>query len=86
MGTGKEHDVELWMKYIDENGEECFEKIHRLTETEASLTFSEEEPEDDPTLEEVKELCARTLREKYFLEGMVCAYEKVLCIDDSEDE
>lgn len=82
----KIHDVELWMKYVDDDGEECFEKIHRLTEEEADLTFS---PEDDEEygLDEVKALCAQTLREKYFLEGMVHAYERVLLIDfDDEDD
>ena len=70
------NDVELWMKYVDEDGEECFEKIHRLTE------------EEDATLGEVKALCGKTLREKYFLEGMVHAYERVLLIDfdDEGDE
>lgn len=79
------NDVELWMKYVDEDGEECFEKIHKLTEEEADLTFSPEE--GDATLEEVKALCGQTLREKYFLEGMVHAYERVLLIDfDDEDD
>ena len=85
------NDVELWMKYVDEDGEECFEKIHRLTEEEAELTFSPEEgetEEEDATLGEVMALCGKTLREKYFLEGMVHAYERVLLIDfdDEGDE
>ena len=86
----KTRDVELWMKYVDDDGEECFEKIHKLTDEEADLTFSPEEgetEEEDVTLDEVKALCGKTLREKYFLEGMVHAYERVLLIDfDDEDD
>lgn len=76
--------IEIWAKIVDEDGER-FEKIRQLTDDEAEMYAAA----DDYTPEEVKELCAQTLREKYFLEGMVHAYERVLLIDfddDGEDE
>lgn len=88
------HDIfSVWCKWNDEDGEEHMEKIMDVADGE-SCSFSlgdaiDEENEagdEEYTAEDVKALCARTLREKYFLEGMVAAYNKVLGIDDADDE
>ena len=89
-------DFSVWCKWIDEDGDEHMEKIMDVADGE-TCSFNlgdindEETAADDEeyTAEDVKALCARTLREKYYLEGMVHAYERVLLIDfddDGEDE
>ena len=90
------HDIfSVWCKWNDEDGEEHMEKMMDVADGE-SCSFSlgdaideENEAGDETyTAEDVKALCARTLQEKYFLEGMVHAYERVLLIDfdDADDE
>jgi hypothetical protein len=85
--------IQYWLKWTDENGEEHFEKVGELKDEHCSFSLSDEIDEDlgsdgeeKYTHEDVVALCGKTLREKYFLEGMVTAYEKVLCIDDDDDE
>lgn len=88
------HDIfSVWCKWIDEDGEEHMEKIMDIADGEScsfnlgDVNDEENETDDEEyTAEDVKALCARTLREKYFLEGMVAAYNKVLGIDDADDE
>ncbi len=83
--------VQFWMKWTDEDGEEHFEKMSEVTD-DCSFSLGDaidEETETNDgeyTAEDVKALCARTLREKYFLEGMVAAYNKVLGIYGVYDE
>ena len=93
MAEKHNDDFSVWCKWIDEDGDEHMEKIMDVAGGETCSfnlgDINDEETETDDeeyTAEDVKALCARTLREKYFLEGMVAAYEKVLCIDDGEDE
>ena len=78
-------NAELWVKYTDDDGKEHFEPF----EAEEDCSFDLDEATAEYDREEVKSLCGKTLREKYFLEGMVHAYERVLLIDfddDGEDE
>lgn len=80
---------ELFVKTIDENGEEHFKPIQISTcifPEDEDCSFDLDETVAEYDLEEVKALCGKTLREKYFLEGMVAAYEKVLCIYGVYDE
>lgn len=91
------HDIfSVWCRWTDEDGEEHMEKMMDIADGEhcsfsLSDAIDEENEADDEeyTAEDVKNLCAKTLREKYFLEGMVAAYEKVLCVYgvyDDDDE
>lgn len=78
--------AELWVKYTDDDGKEHFEPL----EADEDCSFDLDEAVAEYDLEEVKALCGKTLREKFFLEGMVTAYEKVLCVygvyDDDDEE
>ena len=88
------HDIfSVWCKWSDEDGEEHMEKIMDVADGEScsfnlgdAIDGESETNDEEYTAEDVKALCARTLREKYFLEGMVAAYNKVLGIDDADDE
>lgn len=81
---------EIFIKTIDENGEEHFKPLQISTcifleDEDCSFDLDEAVAEYD--LEEVKALCGKTLREKYYLLGMCQAYENVLGIaDENEDE
>lgn len=90
MADEKKTLVQYWAKWTDEDGEEHFENVAEINDDTETFTFSLDEVDEDDaaeaTLEEVKALCGKTLREKYFLEGMVCAYEKVLGIEDDDEE
>lgn len=90
MAEDKNTLVQYWAKWTDEDGEEHFEKVAEINDDTETFTFSLDEGDEDDaaevTLEEVKALCAKTLREKYFLEGMVAAYENVLGIEDDDEE
>ena len=91
MAEKHNDDFSVWCRWTDEDGDEHMEKIMDIADGE-SCSFSlgdaideeNESGDEEYTAEDVKALCARTLREKYFLEGMVAAYEKVLCIEDDE--
>lgn len=93
MSEKHNDDFSVWCRWTDEDGEEHMEKIMDVAGGE-SCSFSlgdanDEENEtngEEYTAEDVKNLCARTLREKYFLEGMVHAYERVLLIDFDDDD
>lgn len=74
--------AELWVKYTDDDGKERFEPL----EANEDCSFDLDEAVAEYDLEEVKALCGKTLREKFFLEGMVTAYEKILGVNDGEDE
>jgi hypothetical protein len=83
--------VQFWMKWTDEDGEEHFEKMSEVTDDcsfslDDAIDEDNEADDEEYTAEDVKSLCAKTLREKYFLEGMVAAYNKVLGIDDADDD
>lgn len=79
---GDKDTGELWVKYTDDDGKEHFEPL----EVNEDCSFDLDEAVEEYDLEEVKSLCAKTLREKYFLEGMVAAYENVLGIEDDDEE
>lgn len=86
MGTLKADDIELWARLVDDDGEERFEKIHKLTDEEVTLFNEDDEDEDEFS---VADAIVRLVKHNYFLEGMVHAYERVLLIDfddDDEDE
>lgn len=81
------HDIfSVWCKWNDEDGEEHMEKIMDVADGESCSFNLGDAIDEEYTAEDVKALCARTLREKYFFEGMVAAYNKVLGIDDADDE
>lgn len=76
-------DIELWARIVDDDGEERFEKIHKLTDEEVALFEAEGDEEDSKTVDMLVEL----IKQNFYLEGMVSAYEKMLGIDeDCEDE
>lgn len=90
MADEKNTFGELFVKTVDENGEEHFKPLRLddcIIPKDEDCSFDLDEAVAEYDLEEVKALCGKTLREKYFLEGMVAAYEKVLDIyDEGEDE
>lgn len=81
---------EIFIKTIDENGEEHFKPLQISTcifPEDEDCSFDLDEAVAEYDLEEVKALCGKTLREKYYLLGMCQAYENVLGIaDENEDE
>jgi hypothetical protein len=89
MADGKCTFGEIFIKTVDENGEEHFKPL-RISDCiipkDEDCSFDLDEAVAEYDMAEVKALCARTLREKYFLEGMVAAYSKVLGIDDADDD
>lgn len=76
---------EIFIKTIDENGEEHFKPftLSEICVGEEDDDFDLAEEEDADTL---RTLLADKILYQHFLEGMVCAYEKMLGIDDGEDE
>ena len=89
MADEKNTFGELFVKTVDENGEEHFKPIQisaYIFPEDEDCSFDLDEAVAEYDLEEVKALCGKTLREKYFLEGMVHAYERVLLIDFDDDE
>ena len=74
---------ELFVKSVDENGAEHFEPLTLSDECCEDDGFDLAEEEDADTL---RTLLADKILYQHFLEGMVCAYEKMLGIDDGEDE
>lgn len=83
MATLKADDIELWARLVDDDGEERFEKIHKLTDEEVTL-FNEDDEDDDEF--SAADAIVKLVKHNYFLEGMVHAYEKMLCICADEDE
>lgn len=91
MAEDNKTSVQYWAKWTDEDGEEHFEKVAEINDDTETFTFSLDEVDEDeaaePALAEVKALCGKTLREKFYLLGMCQAYENVLGIaDEDEDE
>lgn len=75
---------ELFVRTIDENGEEHFKPLTLSAEIDCDDDdFDLAEEEDADTL---RTLLADKILYQHFLEGMVCAYEKMLGLDDGEDE
>lgn len=83
MADGKNTFGELFVKTIDENGEEHFKPLTLSDECCEDDDFDLAEEEDADTL---RTLLADKILYQHFLEGMVCAYEKMLGIEDGEDE
>ena len=64
---------------------------NRISDEEIDLEYEGylqwlEEHGDEVKIEEVTALCGKTLREKFYLLGMVAAYENVLGIEDDDEE